>query len=59
MFSGYMLLLNFSIVVISAVMVIVPGIVLAHMDSRRDSSVSAASFNFNLEHPRKTGTSRG
>jgi hypothetical protein len=52
MFSTNMLLLNFSIVVISAV-IIVPAIVLAHMDSRRDSSVSATPFNFNSEHSRK------
>ena len=53
MFSAYMLLLNVSIVVISAVVIIVPGMVLAHMDSLRDSSVSATPFNFKSVHSRK------
>ena len=53
MFSAYMILLNASIVVISVVVIIVPGMVLAHMDSRRDSSVSARPFNFNSAHSRK------
>jgi hypothetical protein len=55
MFSSYILLLNFSVVIISAAVVIVPGIVLAHMDCLRVPSVSAAPFNFNLEHTGKTG----
>jgi hypothetical protein len=53
MFSSYILLLNLSIVIISAAVVIVPGIVLAHMDCLRVPSVSAAPFN--LEHTGKTG----
>jgi hypothetical protein len=53
MFSPYLILLNVSIVVISAAMIIVPGIVLAQMDSLRDSSVSATPSNFNSAHSRK------
>jgi hypothetical protein len=41
MLSFNMLLLNFSIVAISAVVIILPGIVLAHKDSPRESSFSA------------------
>jgi hypothetical protein len=52
MFASYLLLLNLSIVVISAVMIIVPAIVLAHMDSRRDS-VSATALKFNPVHSHK------
>jgi hypothetical protein len=55
MFSFSMLLLNFSIVVISALVIIVPGIVLAHKDSRRNSSVLAAPFIFSSAHSRKVG----
>ena len=53
MFSASMILLNLSIVAISAVVIIVPGLVLAHIDSLRDSSVSATPFNFNAAHSRK------
>jgi hypothetical protein len=53
MFSANMILLNFSVVVISAAVIIVPGIVLAHIDSLRDSSVSAMPFNFKSVHSRK------
>jgi hypothetical protein len=41
MFSPNILLLIFSIVAISAVVIILPGIVLAHKDSLQDSGVSA------------------
>jgi hypothetical protein len=40
MFSEYMVLLNLSIGAISAAVIILPGLVLAHMDSRRASTVS-------------------
>jgi hypothetical protein len=53
MFSTYILLLNLSIVVISAAVIILPGIVLAHIDSRRASTVSVTPFNFNSAHSRK------
>jgi len=53
MFSASMLLLNFSIVLISAVVIIVPGILLAHRDSRPNSSVSVAPLTFSSAHSRK------
>jgi hypothetical protein len=52
-FSANMLLLNFSIVVISAAVIIVPGIVLAYKDALLRSPVSAMPFSFNSEHSRK------
>jgi hypothetical protein len=53
MFSDYIILLNLSVVAISAAVIILPGLVLAHMDSRRASSVSVTPFNFNSAHSRK------
>jgi hypothetical protein len=53
MFSSNMLLLNFSIVVISAAVIIVPGIVLAQKDARRKASVSATPLNFGPAQSRR------